>query len=203
MVLEAVLFDMDGVLVKSEEAWYRVVSDAGVKYRGRAISREEFFPTFGQGTRADIPVFGLSCTFEELDAFYAAHFLDHLDAMWVNPDAAPLLEALRARGLRTALVTNTIGPLAKAVLTQAGLLELFDALGTSDRVAHAKPAPDLVQLACRDLGVAPQAAWMVGDSKYDRGAAGAAGVHFIGFGIDGDVRVDALPQILPLAEAAR
>ncbi|MBL8939307.1 MAG: haloacid dehalogenase, partial [Archangium sp.] len=60
--MRAVLFDMDGVLVRSEEVWFRVVEAAGVRFRNRAITREEFFPTFGQGTAADIPVFGLSCT---------------------------------------------------------------------------------------------------------------------------------------------
>lgn len=195
MSLRAVLFDMDGVLVKSEEVWFRVVEQAGVKFRGRAITREEFFPTFGQGTAADIPVFGLSCTPAELDAFYVTEFLRHLDAMWVNPDAKPLLELLAARGLKRALVTNTVGPLAARILERAELSGLFDALATADRVQHAKPAPDLVQLACRETGVAPSEAWMVGDSKYDRLAAHAAGVHFVGLGLDGDQRLERLGQL--------
>ncbi len=188
----AVLFDMDGVLVKSEEVWFRVVEAAGVRFRGRAITREEFFPTFGQGTAADVPVFGLHCTTAELDAFYVTEFVRHLDAMWVSPDARPLLERLCAAGVKRALVTNTVLPLAVKILARAGLDGLFDALATADRVVHAKPAPDLVRLALRELDVAPLDAWMVGDSKYDRQAAGSAGVHFIGLGIDGDRRIDQL-----------
>lgn len=195
MSLRAVLFDMDGVLVKSEEVWFRVVEQAGVKFRGRAITREEFFPTFGQGTAADIPVFGLSCTPAELDAFYVTQFVRHLDAMWVNPDARPLLELLKARGLKRALVTNTVGPLAARILERAELSGLFDALATADRVAHAKPAPDLVQLACQETGVSPAEAWMVGDSKFDRQAAQAAGVRFVGLGLDGEVRLERLGQL--------
>ncbi len=186
----AVLFDMDGVLVRSEAVWFEVVAQAGVRFRGRAITREEFAPTFGQGTTADIPAFGLACTPAQLDAFYVQEFPRHLDAVWVNPDAAPLLAWLASQGLGRGLVTNTVSPLAEQVLAHAGLT--LQALATANRVARAKPAPDLVQLALRELGVAPDEAWMVGDSRFDREAAGAAGVRFVGLGLDGDARVETL-----------
>ncbi len=188
----AVLFDMDGVLVKSEEVWFRVVEEAGVRFRGRAITREEFFPTFGQGTAADVPVFGLTCTVAQLDAFYVTEFVKHLEAMWVNPDALPLLSDLRRNGVKTALVTNTVGPLAQRILEQAQLTGLFDAYATADRVAFAKPAPDLLLLALKELAVDARHACMVGDSKYDRQAAHAAKVRFVGLGLDGDVRLEKL-----------
>lgn len=197
MLPRAVLFDMDGVLVRSEEVWFLAVEESGRRFRGRAITREEFFPTFGQGTAADIEVFGLSCTPPELDAFYVTEFVRHLDAMWVNPEAAPLLTWLRGQGVKTALVTNTVGPLASVILERAGLSGQFDSLATADRVAHAKPAPDLVQLALKELAVAPTEASMIGDSRYDRQAAGAAGVHFIGLRLDGDRRVETLGAIWP------
>jgi phosphoglycolate phosphatase/AHBA synthesis associated protein len=192
MAFEAVLFDMDGVLVKSEEAWFRTVEAAGVRFRGRPITRAEFTPTFGQGTAADIPAFGLACTAEALDAFYVDEFPRHLAGVWVNPEARPLLEALQASDVHLGLVTNTVSPLAKVILAHAGLVDFFGALATADRVAHAKPAPDLVLLACRELGVAPSRAWFIGDSKFDRGAAQAAGAHFVGLGLDGDLRLERL-----------
>src|SRR5687767_3280690 len=72
--VKAVLFDLDGVLVKSEEAWFRTVEESGRRFRGRPVSREEFDPTFGQGTAADVEVFGLRCSTSELDAFYVEQF---------------------------------------------------------------------------------------------------------------------------------
>jgi phosphoglycolate phosphatase/AHBA synthesis associated protein len=199
MLPRAVLFDMDGVLVRSEEVWFRVVEQAGVQFRGRAITREEFFPTFGQGTAADVPFFGLRCTTAELDAFYVREFVQHLAHVWVNPEAAPLLEALRARGVKLALVTNTVEPLASAVIDHAKLGAWLPVRATADQVAHAKPAPDLVQLACLGLGVTPAEAWLVGDSKYDRGSAHAAGARFVGLRIDGDVRLEHLREF-PLTD---
>ena len=194
----AVLFDMDGVLVKSEEVWFRCIEVAGQKFRGRPVTREEFFPTFGQGTAADVKVFGFRCTPRELDALFAEEFLKHLDAMWVNPDAEALLTELMRQGIETAVVTNTMGPLTVEILRHAKLLDALPVRATSDRAEKAKPAPDLVLLACNDLGVAPIDAWMVGDSKFDRGAAQAANVHFVGYGIDGAARVDALSGLLTL-----
>jgi phosphoglycolate phosphatase/AHBA synthesis associated protein len=69
---------------------------------------------------------------------------------------------------------------------------------TADRVANAKPAPDLVRLALAEVGVSAGEAWLVGDSRYDREAARAAGVRFVGLGIDGDARIEALADLLGL-----
>jgi HAD superfamily hydrolase (TIGR01509 family) len=192
MLPRAVLFDMDGVLVRSDEVWLAVVEAAGVRFRGRPVSREEFAPTFGQGTEADLAVFGLRCTRAELDAFYEVEFARRLDQLWVNPQARPLLEALARRGVARAVVTNTAGPLAGRILERAGLLDLLPVRATSDLVAHAKPAPDLVRWALDALGLRPEEAWLVGDSPFDRGAAHAAGGRFLGLGLDGDVRLASL-----------
>ena len=50
--MRAVLFDMDGVLVRSEEVWFRVVEAAGVRFRGRAITREEAGRIYRADTKA-------------------------------------------------------------------------------------------------------------------------------------------------------
>lgn len=194
----AILFDLDGVLVRSEETWFLTVQEAGERFRGRPITREEFQPTFGQGTAADIREFGLACTVGQLDAFYVERFPHYAAHVWTNPDARPLLEGLAARGLRRALVTNTVSPLARVILGAAGLDGLFEALACADFVAHAKPAPDLVRFALGELGLAPEEAWLVGDSRYDREAAKGAGVRFVGLGIDGDARLDALGDLVGL-----
>jgi len=192
MLPRAVLFDMDGVLVRSEEVWLQVLEAAGTRFRGRPVSRDEFAPTFGQGTQADLAVFGLDCTAAELDAFYELEFARRLDQLWVNPQARPLLQALADRGVARAVVTNTAGPLANRILERAELASLLPVRATSDLVAHPKPAPDLVVLALGALGLAPDQAWMVGDSPFDRAAARAAGVRFLGLGLDGDLRLASL-----------
>ncbi len=194
--VRAVLFDLDGVLVRSEESWFLTVEEAGRRFRGRAVTRGEFAPTFGQGTRADIERFGLRCTVEELDRFYTETFPRFAAHVWVNPAAAPVLGELASRGIARAVVTNTVAPLAAIILRAAALDRWLDGCACASEVAHSKPAPDLVLLGLAKLGVTPCAAWMVGDSRFDREAAAAAGVRFLGLGIDGDERLETLEELI-------
>jgi phosphoglycolate phosphatase/AHBA synthesis associated protein len=189
---------MDGVLVRSEEAWFRAVEAAGVRFRGRAITREEFAPTFGQGTTADIAAFGLRCTPRALDLFYLESFPSFAQETWVDPDAARVLAGLSGRGLDVAVVTNTMTPLAESILAAAGLRAHVRVVACADQVPRAKPAPDLVLHALERLGRRAGEAWMTGDSRYDREAARAAGVRFVGYRQEGDVRVESLAELAGL-----
>lgn len=190
---------MDGVLVESTETWFRAVEEAGRRFRGRPITREEFMPTFGQGAEGDVEAFGLDCTAQALDAFYLAYFLEHAAAsLHVDPAAATVLLALKGRGIRRSVVTNTMAELAAHILRAAGLWELFDAVVCADEVANAKPAPDSILEGCRRLELAPSEVWMIGDSRFDAEAAAAAGVWFLGLRRDGDVRLEELGALLAL-----
>lgn len=191
----AVLFDMDGVLLRSEEVWLRLLEEAGRRWRGHPVTREEFAPTFGQGTAADVAHFGLSCTPDELDRFYVERFGDHLAGVWVDPEAAPLLEALGRRGLALAVVTNTVSELAEVLLTRAGLRQAFREVVCADQVAHPKPAPDMVERALERLRVPAARAVYVGDSRFDRDAAAGADVRFVGLRIDGAARAERLGEL--------
>lgn len=192
---------MDGVLLKSEEAWAHVVAVAGERFRSSPVTREEFQPTFGQGTEADVRVFGLRCTPAELDRFYIEHFPRYAEHVWVNPEARGLLEHLGESGLGRAVVTNTVSPLAATLLEAARLTDCFESVACADLVARSKPAPDLVLYALERLRVGAGEALMVGDSRYDRGAAGAAGVRFVGLGLDGDARIERLSELTGLLTA--
>lgn len=198
-----ILFDMDGVLVESTETWFRAVEEAGRRFRGRPITREEFLPTFGQGAEGDVEVFGLSCTPEALDAFYLAYFVEHAaGSIWVDPSAAQVLRALKDRGIRRSVVTNTMALLAERILRAADLWDLFDAVVCADEVAHAKPAPDPLLEGCRRLALSTSEVWMIGDSRFDAEAAAAAGVWFVGLRRDGDVRLEDLGDLLDLQPGA-
>jgi phosphoglycolate phosphatase/AHBA synthesis associated protein len=198
----AVLFDMDGVLVRSEEIWFRLLEEAGRRFRGRPVTREEFAPTFGQGTSADCSVFGLECSPEQLDQYYVENFRRYLGGVWVDPEAAPLLDGLRAQGIRIEVVTNTVTELARSVLEKADLLQRLDGLSCADMVSKPKPAPDLIHHALEVLSVRADDAWYVGDSRFDREAAGAAGVRFVGLRIRGDARIEQLKELEALVRSA-
>jgi phosphoglycolate phosphatase len=185
--IRAVLFDLDGVLVDTYEAWFALVRATAQHFGAPQVSRAAFDATWGQSVEDDTRELVPGPTVEEVSGYYGLHFRDHVAAIAVNGEAAPLLEALRRRGIRTACVTNTPAPLAREILAAAGLGDRIDAVVAAGDVARPKPAPDMVWAACRQLGAHSAEALLVGDSRFDEAAAAAAGVRFVHF----DVRRDA------------
>jgi len=192
----AILFDLDGVLIDSYEVWRHLVSATAVAFGYAPIPREVFHQTWGQGIRADIERFFPSATLEAVEAFYDAHFLDHLEHLTIFPEGKTVLQRVHEAGLATAIVTNTPRPLAEMLVRRAGLTP--DTLVGGTDVPQGKPAPDMVLLACRQLRVTPDEALMVGDTVYDRDAARTAGVRFAGLGIPGDDTLERLEDLMEL-----
>ncbi len=94
----------------------------------------------------------------------------------VYPDAVPTLAALRARGIRTAAVSN-VGFDLRPVLDGLGLLEHLDAVVLSYEVGAVKPEPAIFAAACEAVSVAPADALMVGDHAAADGGAADIGIR--------------------------
>lgn len=106
---------------------------------------------------------------------------DGLARATVAPGAPEVLRALRARGYRLALLTNTSSRGLRERLAEMGLLEFFDVVATRDDVPDLKPLAGGLLHVLRRLG-AVRRAYMVGDAWIDAEAARGAGVPFIGVG---------------------
>lgn len=99
------------------------------------------------------------------------------DQRFVDPEALPLLEYLRSRGIRLAVVSNWDGSLVNA-MRSTGLSGYFDAMLDSDVVGSRKPDTGIFRLACACTGVRAEEAVHVGDSPAaDVAGAQAAGVR--------------------------
>ncbi len=173
------LFDLDGVLIDSYEAWFHVTQGAARDFGVPAASRERFHAIFGQGIAADVDNLYPGRTVAEVEASYERHMRGQTGTIDVNPDGRAILAALRAGGVRVACVTNTHGRLADALLAAAGLVGAFDAVRAAGPPLREKPAPDLLRSALSALDARPDEALMVGDSHYDEEAAAAAHVPFV------------------------
>lgn len=194
--LRAVLFDLDGVLVDSYEVWLHVMNDVARELGYPPIPRETFHESWGQGIEEDQRRFFPRHGVPEIEARYDAAFPAHLAHLGVAEAVPEVFRRLEALALPSAVVTNTPAPLARTLVARARARP--DALVGGTDVPRPKPAPDMVLRACELLDAPPERALLVGDSRYDRDAARAAGVPFAGLGIDGDVRLEALADLLEL-----
>ncbi len=96
----------------------------------------------------------------------------HLDAY---PEAADVLRALRARGARTAVLSNGDAAMLNAAFTSAGLVPLLDRIVSVDEVCVFKTAPEVYALIPQHFGVAPADVCFVSSNRWDIAGATAAG----------------------------
>ncbi|HEU5326047.1 MAG TPA: HAD family hydrolase [Candidatus Limnocylindria bacterium] len=181
----AVVFDLDGTLVDTVdariEAWRAVFAEEGIE-----STREELAPLIGiDGRRLAREVAGdRGRTLSDADAERIDHragelFDERNREPRALPGAAGVLARLDVAGVTWAIATSSREEQVHASVAALGLDEPPRVVNGS-RVAHAKPAPDLLLLAASELGVDPTATWYVGDSTWDMQAARAAGMMAVG-----------------------
>ncbi|MBF6520981.1 HAD family hydrolase [Nocardia farcinica] len=183
--LAAVLWDMDGTLLDSEKLWDIAVRELAVELGTEMTDEVRHALVGASGPNALRILFdglGVDPTTEALRE--AADFLERRvgDLMtgpipW-RPGAADALALVRAAGLPSALVTNTIRSLTEFGLDTLGRHH-FDVSVCSDEVAEGKPAPDPYLRAAELLGVDPRHCVAVEDSPTGARAATAAGCAVI------------------------
>lgn len=196
--VRAVLFDMDGVLVFSEDAWFSVYNETLVGFGHPPVTRAAFDAVYGNGAAADRDLYMPERTVEEIEAAYARLFEAHLAEIRPNAEAAEALSELRRRGIRTAVATNTTAPLARRILALHGLLPLLDATASADEAGAGKPDPAVVRLAASRVDTPLEECLFVGDSRFDAQAAAAAPVRFVGLAHGDAARIGRLGELLAL-----
>lgn len=195
--VRGVLFDLDGVLIDSAQAWHHVVQLGAQRFGGPAVAFEVFAETFGQGPDADQRAFYPGGSVDEVKRFYADTFPQHLDTVELVDGSLRVLAALRERGIRRAVVTNTPRELANKVLAAKGIAPLVDTVAAAGD-APEKPAPNLINLALAHLGLETCEVLYVGDSESDRAATRAAGVRMAGLNYPGDITIGVLDELLQM-----
>jgi len=193
--IAAVLFDLDGVLIDSARAWHRIIKRGTREFGCPPVSYETFIGTFGQGPEADRDMFFPSRSVEDVSDLYHRTFPEELDAVELMPGSLEILDTLRGRNIKRAVVTNTPRDLAEKVLQRKAITERVDVLSAAGD-APEKPAPDLLLLALAKLRLQPERVLYVGDSNSDRAAARAAGVFMIGLNHPGDTTITRLIDLL-------
>ena len=182
VVIEAVVFDMDGVLIDSEPVWERVrrkfVADRGGRWPDDAQDRMMGMSTAEWSTYLSED-FGLRLAPRQVAdlviAAMAAEYRAHLPLL---PGAVGAVRALSARW-PLAVASSAPKSLIDAVLDAAALRPAFAAAVSSEEVDRGKPAPDVYLEAAARLGVQPASCVAVEDSSNGLRSAAAAGLVVI------------------------
>jgi kojibiose phosphorylase len=194
----AVLFDLDGTLVDTVEtriaAWLRALDEAGLP-----TSREQLAPLIGlDGKRLAKEVAALlGSPIDEARAEKTDHRSGEVyQQLNHSPKPLPgvrrLVEAIEAAGIRWAIATSSRKAQVATSVAALGLAAEPTIVDAS-HVKHAKPEPDLLLFAARQLGIEPGRCWYVGDSTWDMVSAVAAGM--IAIGVTAGSAVDAVALV--------
>ena len=160
-MLKAVLFDMDGTLPQPVIDWGVARRRLGVPEAASIMDHIEAQEGHPRAQAEEL--------LEQIEFEAATNAVS-------NEGVAGLIEQLHNNGLKTGLVTNNHRRAMEHIVEKLGL-SFHLLLSREDGVA--KPAPDLLILALARLGLEAGDTVFIGDGRYDRAAAAAAGIAYI------------------------
>jgi HAD superfamily hydrolase (TIGR01509 family) len=191
--LKAVLFDMDGTLVDTEELWWQAVAHVASAL-GYELTDADLSEVLGRPVEHAAALLRRATDTGAPIASLAAHlnreFTTRVEARVVpRPGAVELLDALHRHGITTGLVSASPRSIVDIVLRALGP-QRFAVTITADDTEHTKPAPDPYLLAARMLGVPPSACVAVEDTPAGVHSAEGAGCQVL-----------AVPSLTPILPA--
>jgi beta-phosphoglucomutase len=190
--LKAVIFDLDGVLADSAHAhfvaWKRISDELGIAF---SLSDNEAIKGVDRiGSLVHIlEIGGINLKKQEIAALASKkneYYRTQIALMGPDnllPGAAQLIARARESGLPCAVASASRN--AKRLLTQLGIIELFDYIADAGAIARPKPAPDIFLACSHALGVRPDQAIAFEDSAAGISAIRSAGMFAVGIGDPG------------------
>jgi HAD superfamily hydrolase (TIGR01509 family) len=181
---KAVIFDMDGVLVHSEDAM-KTTAIESLRRFGINPTKSDFVEFTGMGEDAFIGgvagKYGLEYTTEMKDYAYMLYVERARELVEVFDGVKEVLLKVRNLGLKVAVASAADLIKVRTNLACIGLdVDFFDALVTGSDVEKKKPDPEIFQKASRLIGITPENCMVVEDAKSGIMAAKAAGMSVIG-----------------------
>jgi HAD superfamily hydrolase (TIGR01509 family) len=181
-LIDAVVFDLDGVIIDSEQLWDEVREGLARERGGRWSDRAQadmMGMSSTEWSRYMHDVVGLTESPEEINREVVSLMLGRYS------EKLPLLEGAvdavkrLAAHWRLGVASSSNRELIDRVLEVSGLAAYFDATVSSEEVARGKPAPDVYLEAARRLGVEPARTVAIEDSANGIRSAHAAGMHVV------------------------
>lgn len=180
MPLQALLFDFDGLILDTEHPVYEAWREDYLAH-GQDLPLETYAACVGSDFQRFDPkahlesLVGRPIDWPERDRWRERLALERVHRLPPLPGVLDLLEAAAAAGLPCAVASSSPRHWVEGHLARLGLLHRFALTRCLDDVPSPKPAPDLFLAAARALGVAPERAVVLEDSRNGLLAAQAAG----------------------------
>jgi len=199
--IEAILFDLDGVLINSFESWYQAFIRMLRAYGEKELSRETFEARcWGPDLRHNLGALQLG---EDAADYCIREQIKLIALIELFPSAEEVVRRTReGYKLKVGLVTNTPRENVSKILKHFHLSNHFDVIVTGDDVKRGKPDPEMVIKACERLNVKPDHVILVGDTKADYLAGKAVGCFIIGMGANstGDLHIEKLSELFTILD---
>jgi len=188
-MVRGVLFDLDGVLVRTDvlhrRAWEQITAEENIPFDAVLARRllglgrmESLAAVLEAAPRAYSPAERTALA-ERKNAIFQ-RWVQGLTPADVVPGARRLLDELRGRGMRTAIGSSSRN--ARAIADRLELTALFDAVIDGNDLTHFKPHPEVFLLAAGRLALRPRECVVVEDAAAGIEAAHAAGMRVLGLG---------------------
>jgi HAD superfamily hydrolase (TIGR01509 family) len=187
MALTAVIFDVDGTLIDTNQAHVEAWSSAFHRHEYE-VSPDRIGVEIGKGGDKLIPaILGQGIEQREGESLRKAHTeefkkIAESSRLAVFAGVEPLLKELRRRGLKLAIATSSSPEELRTTERSAGVewSNLFDVVATSADASQSKPHPAILQAAVAKLGISAAECVMVGDTPFDAETARDAGAVCFG-----------------------
>jgi beta-phosphoglucomutase family hydrolase len=205
--LEAVLWDMDGVIADTADYHYGAWQEV-LKERGVAFSKEQFMKLFGQRHDTIIkfalgektPLKDIDVISEKKQAIYRRNVAKNIVPL---PGAVELIKSLNRHKIKTAIASSAVPQNIAVIVRGLGIENSFQAIVFGTEVAEGKPSPQIFLLAAQKLHVKPDNCVVIEDAIAGVAAAKRAGMKCVavtnshpGHRLkDADLIVDSLEQV--------
>ena len=209
-MIKAVLFDLDGVLVFTDElhfqVWREMAANLGVQFteeqanRCRGLSRMDSLEIVLEKSERKFS----QAEKEELARQKNEGYCRLLDKL--TPDEIPFetrdtLAKLRERGIKLAVASSSRN--ARLILQKIGLTDMFDAIVDGNDISRSKPDPEVFALAAKAVGELPENCLAVDDAESGIASARGAGTVAVGIGNSaerklGEYNIDSIKDLLNL-----
>ncbi len=208
MKIEAVIFDMDGVLIDAKEWHYHALNRA-LEHFGYTISRADHLSTFdGLPTRTKLEMLskerglprglhGFLNTLKQKFTIDQVHINCH--PVFVHEYA---LSNLKAQGYKLGLASNSVRGSVELMMQKSALDRYLDVMLSNEDVSKPKPDPDMYLTASAKLGLRPDQCLVVEDNQNGIKAAEDAGCHLLVVQSVYDVQLDRILDAIARVEEA-